>query len=160
MVAGVCQCSDGLEQPFLCRCDEPNLLTDQLGLSHVGISIPFANEKFSQERIEWFLLAPQLFTATAVLLAERGEEPSENSQGSLFRICLLSRGNEYRWMFGPVRRILRQGSGGENEWWSSQRGKVSVEGRDRLREMKSHRDQPRSSQGTSFTRFKKKKKEG
>lgn len=78
MVARVCQYSDGLERPLLCRCDEPNLLTDQLGLSHVGISIPLANEKFSQERIKWFLLASQLFTATAVLLAERGEEPSEN----------------------------------------------------------------------------------
>lgn len=120
MVARVCQYSDGLERPLLCRCDEPNLLTDQLCLSHVGISIPLANEKFSQERIKWFLLASQLFTATAVLLAESGEKPSENGQGPFFGICLLSRGNEHRWMFGPVRRILRQGSGGEDEWWSSQ----------------------------------------
>lgn len=120
MVAETRQYSDGLEGPLLCRCDVPNLLTDQFGLSQVGTFIPLANEKFSQERIERLLLAPQLFTATAVLLTERSKEPSENGQGSLFRIRLFSWGNEYRWMFGPVRRILRQGSGGEDEWWSSQ----------------------------------------
>lgn len=124
------------------RYHTPNLLTDETGLSHLRVRIPFAQEKFTQEWIERFFLAAQLFTAAAVLLAECAQEPFQHSQSSLFGVCLLGWGNKDSWMFCPIGRVLRQGSGGQDEWWSSQRRKVSVEGRDGLDAMKSHEDQP------------------
>ena len=113
------------------------MLAKQFRLSHVGIGIPLANEKFSQERVERFFLTAQLLTAAAILLAKGAEEPFENRQSPLFRIRFLSRGDEQRWVLGPIGRIFGQRSGRENEGWGSQRGEVSAEGCDRLWKMKS-----------------------
>lgn len=98
----------------------PNLLTDKPGLSHLGARLPLAQEKFTQERIERFFLAAQLFTATAVLLAESTQKPFQHGQSSFFGVRLLGWLNEDSWMFRPISRILRQGSGGQDEGWSSQ----------------------------------------
>ena len=100
----------------------------------IRVRIPLAQEQFTQERIERFFLAAQLFTATAVLLTERTQEPFQHGQGSLLRVCFLGWCNEDSRMFRPIRRILRQGGGGQDEGWSSQRGKISIERRDGLKQ--------------------------
>lgn len=110
------------------------MLTDQGGLAHVRIGIPLAKEQLSQERVQGLLFATELLTATAVLLVKSAEEPLQDSQGSLLRVCFFCGSHKQGWVFGPVGRIFGQGGGREDKGRGGQGGKISVEGGDRLEE--------------------------
>lgn len=110
------------------------MLTDQGGLAHIRISIPFAKEQLSQERVQGLLFATELLTATAVLLVESAEEPLQDGQSSLLWIRFFCGSHKKAWVFGPVGRIFGQGGGRENKGRGGQGRKVSVEGGDRLKE--------------------------
>jgi hypothetical protein len=96
------------------------LLTDQSGLSHLRVTLPFSNKQLSQERIKRLLFTAELLATTAVLLVKCAEEPLENQKGTLRGISLLGWRNEDSRVFGPIGRVFGKGSSRKNEWWSSQ----------------------------------------
>jgi hypothetical protein len=54
------------------------LFTDQSGLPHVGVGLPFPEEELAQERVQGLLFRAQFLTARAVLLVEGAEEPLQD----------------------------------------------------------------------------------
>lgn len=95
------------------RCNVPNLLAEQLGLSEVRVAVgePLAEEEFTQEGIQRLLLAPQLLATTAVLLVKGSEKPLENEEGSLLGVGLLGGSDKDGGVFGPVGGVFGKGGG-------------------------------------------------
>lgn len=90
----------------------PDLLTDQLCLASLGITLPLTNEQLTKEGVQRLLLATKLLTTTAVLLVQSSQEPFEDKKGPLLRIRLLGGGHEHVGVFGPVGRVLGKGGRG------------------------------------------------
>jgi len=104
----------------------PNLLADELGSA--SFILPLAEEKLSQEWVQWLLLISILLTTAGVLLFECGQEPLQHEQGSLLGVRFLSRGGEDGGMLAPVRREFCQAGRGEDEGRCGKAGEVTVEG--------------------------------
>jgi hypothetical protein len=71
----------------------PDLLTDEL--CRACLVLPLAQEQLTQERVQGLLLATKLLAATGVLLLERADEPLHHEHGTLGRVLLCGRCDEY-----------------------------------------------------------------
>lgn len=86
-----------------------------------------AEEEFAEEGVQWLLLGTELFTATAVLLFEGVEEPSQDEKGAFGGVGFLGGRDEEGRVFGPVGGELDQGLRREDEGGGCERGEVAIE---------------------------------
>ena len=106
------------------------MLADELG--DAGLILPLSEEKLAQKGVKGLFFVAILLASTGILLLQRSQEPLENQERPLGRVCFFGRSREDWRVLTPVRAKLSQASTRKNEGGCREACEIAVEGSDGL----------------------------